>query len=272
MKKVKNKNKKLLYVTIGTTMILVAMIGLLGWGLARLVASVKPDYKIDSRVENVEAYAAEHADLPVKGWIKIEGTDIDYPIVFDGQGINVHDPSKDFLWMANDVNELTNMVFVLGHNIRNVSKHPLIKDPDHTEFEQLPSFMYLDFAKKNEYIQYTIDGQDYLYKIFSVSIVNDDKLNYQTGNLTKEKLRQYITESLSDSYYKYDVDVNENDNILALTTCTRFFGVNSDYALKVDARMVRDNEKVKDYSVIAKSNYKEVEKMMKEGVENEGNA
>ena len=151
MKKVKNKNKKLLYVTIGTTMILVAMIGLLGWGLARLVASVKPDYKIDSRVENVEAYAAEHADLPVKGWIKIEGTDIDYPIVFDGQGINVHDPSKDFLWMANDVNELTNMVFVLGHNIRNVSKHPLIKDPDH-------KFKVSDKFKNKDYENQEIDN------------------------------------------------------------------------------------------------------------------
>ena len=35
-------------------------------------------------------------------------------------------------------------------------------------FENLPSFLYYDFAKDNKYIQYSDEKNNYLYKIYAI--------------------------------------------------------------------------------------------------------
>ena len=128
---------------------------------------------------------------------------------------------------------------------------------------------FLDFAKENKYIQYTINGKNYLYKIFSVSIVEEDRLLYNTDNYSKAELKTYIDDSLQDSFYDFDVDVDENDNIITLATCTRFYGATAMYTYKIDARMVRDGEKIKNYSVKENKNYDKIKKTMEGGEKNE---
>ena len=68
--------------------------------------------------------------------------------------------------------------------------------------------------------------------------------------------------------YNIDVDVNKDDKLLSLITCTRFYGGNA-YSFVVDARKVRDNEKNNISKVEINKNYKPIEERMKEGVKNE---
>lgn len=267
-KKSQNKQKQLLLATLSMTILLVVMVILLINGLIRLIANNQTYYKIEERSKEIEEYSKGHQDNKAIGWVRVQGTNIDYPIIYASTETPVEKLLDDFTWVVDDAKELTNRVFILGHNIRNVSSNPLIADKNHTRFEQLPSFMYLDFAEKNKYIQYTINGKDYLYKIFAVSIVNDLGLSYETDNVPKEELKEYIEFSLENSFYDFDIDVDENDNILTLATCTRFYGTTGEYTYKIDARMVRENEKIKNYSVKENKNYKEIKEIMKGGEEN----
>lgn len=269
MKKSKSKNKRLIYTTIITTLLLIAIALLLIFGLMKLISSIKPFYKVKERTENITKYNKTHEQTKAIAWIRVQGTNIDYPVIYSDGTVDISTITDDFTWMLDDANKITNKIFILGHNIRNVSSKPLITDKNHTRFEQLPSFMYLDFAEKNKYIQYTIDGKDYLYKIFSVSIVEDKELSYKSSDLDKNDLKEYINKSLKESYYDFDVDVDENDNIITLATCTRFYGATSKYTYKIDARMVRDKEKVENYKVKENNNYKAIKKIMEGGDENE---
>ena len=65
-----------------------------------------------------------------------------------------------------------------------------------------------------------------------------------------------------------DVDVDSSDMLLTLYTCTRFYGGNA-YSFRVDARELREGEKMKYSTVEVNNNYKEIEERMKEGEKNE---
>lgn len=164
--------------------------------------------------------------------------------------------------MNDETDKLTNRPLIVGHNIRNVSKNPLVADKEHERFEQLLSFVYLDFAKKNKYIQYTIGDENYLYKIFSVAFVDNDDVEYFDLSFDKKKLKQYIRKSIKDSMFKFSVDVRDDENILTLVTCTRMFGDDADKAFKIDARMVRKDESATNYQVVENDSYKNIEKIM----------
>lgn len=268
MKK-KRKNKRLIYTTVITTLLLILIGILLISGLVKLIASFKPFYKVEERTENVEKYNNNHTETTAIGWIRVQGTNIDYPVIYPNGNVDLSMITEDFTWVLNEFDEVKNKIFILGHNIRNVSSNPLITDENNTRFEQLPSFMYLDFIKENKYVQFTIAGKDYLYKIFSVSIVKDSELSYRTRDLSDEDLKEYINNSLKDSFYDFDVEVDENDKIITLATCTRFYGPTTDYTYKIDARLLRDDEKVKNYSVKENKNYKEIKETIEGGESNE---
>ncbi len=268
-RKSKSNSKRLIYTSALTTLLLVAIGCLLVFGLVKLIGSFKPYYESKERTENITKYNKTHEQTKAIAWIRVQGTNIDYPVIYSDGTVNIQEITDDFTWVLNDIDDVKNKIFVLGHNIRNVSRNPIITDKNHTRFEQLPSFMYLDFIEDNKYVQFTINGKDYLYKIFSVSIVKDSELSYQTTSLDKEELKEYIDKSLKESYYDFDIDVDENDNIITLATCTRFYGYSPKYTYKIDARMVRDKERIKNYDVKGNNNYKEIQKIMEGGDEDE---
>ena len=59
------------------------------------------------------------------------------------------------------------------------------------------------------------------------------------------------------SRFQYDVDVNDNDDIITVKTCTRMFGLDEKQQFQIDARLVRDNEEMYKYKVTKTKLYKE---------------
>lgn len=222
-----------------------------------------PIYRIDNRVENLKKYKSDDKSIKAIGWLRVQGTNIDYPVIDNNYDIDMTKIIDDFTWAQGKLDNLPNKLFILGHNIRNVSSTPLISDKNHTRFEQLLSYIYYDFVKENKYIQYTTGDKNYLYKIFSVAMVDDSTLDYVSQNYTKKQLEEYIKQSKKDSYFDFDVDVDENDKIVSLITCTRFFGPQANYTFKIDARLMRENEIANDYDVIKNKNYNQIEKILR---------
>ena len=135
------------------------------------------------------------------------------------------------------------------------------------DFEHLPSFLYYSFVKQNKYIQYTINNKNYLYKLYAVSMMDESEFYYDENMDSKTK-KAYIKESIEDSYFNFDIDVNSSDKLITLVTCTRFFGQKGTI-IKLDARMVREDEKVRNYKVSKNDSYKKIEDTMKGDENNE---
>jgi sortase B len=232
-------------------------------------------YKIEDKKSLIKkSKKTDTDDYETIGWLKIQGTDIDMPILHaKNKDWDYPVTKENYAWAMNMKPSIDKKLDIMGHNIFNLSSNPKIESSLFNKFEQLMSFVYYDFAKENLYIQFSNDKGDFIYKIFSagfepVGYINDyryvDYKNDKHGFL-KEQLKYYKTDSL----YNYDVDVNEDDKFITLVTCTRFFGDNH-HDFVVSARLLRENEKIDKYDVkVNKKNYKKVEEIMKGGNDNE---
>lgn len=225
----------------------------------------KDSFVIESRISNVEKNVVDSLDeYKTVGWIKIQGTNIDYPILYNSNWIYPGDMEK-YAKMAYYEPGFHNHFDVSGHNIYNLSSTPIIHNKLFTRFEELMDFVYYDFAKENRYIQFTYEGKDYVYKIFMSGFV---PLEYAENNRSfpdfdDEEMEEYFEILNNYNIYKYDVDISKNDKFLSLSTCTRFYGNNIDWKFVVTGRLLRKNEKMDSYSVKKTSKYKEIEKILK---------
>lgn len=227
----------------------------------------KSYYKVENRTRKING-CKEFDKVKPLGWLRVQGTNIDFPIVYYND-LDVTDPKYELGWNYSEDRKLTKKVTIFSHNVLNVSSTPLIADKNHKRFEQLLSFIYTDFVKKNKYIQYTVGGKDYLYKIYGISFQEEETLDYLNTNINKEEEKKYIDKVINDSYFKFDVDVKETDHLITLVTCTRFFGNTTKYSFVVDARMVRKNERIKNYKVTENKSYKKIKKTLEGDVEDE---
>ena len=182
--------------------------------LSSVVIIIKPYYKVEDRTDKVKNYKGVSGEKAL-GWLRVQGTNIDFPIVYY-YDTDVTDPTNDLGWSFSNKKTLQEKTTIFSHNILNVSSKPLIADKNHKRFEQLLSFIYTDFLKKNKYIEYTTNGKNYLFKIYGVS----------------------------------------------------FFGDNTDYSFVVDARMVRKNELISNYSLKEQKNYDKIKEIMKGDADN----
>lgn len=232
------------------------------------ISKNKSIYKIENRVKDMELSQLKKEE-DVVGWIRVQGTNIDYPIIYNHWELDLATINYPFVWTNGDERELSNRKTIIGHNLLNVSKKPLIGDKNHTKFEQLMAYIYPSFVEENKYIQYTVGDENYIYAIFSVSFVDDSKIDYYEYDYSKEQLKNYIEEAKEDSYFDFDIEVDENDKIITLVTCTRMFGYEDKRMLKIEAKLLDDDEKSSNYSFKVKDSYNEIKEIMEGDEENE---
>ena len=211
----KKKERNIRKVTIGCLLLIFILIVALSISFSKML---KPSFSISSRINEIDNYN-ENSEVEVKSqfWLRIQGTNIDYPVINGNMDFtNLDEVKGDYLWTNHSYEHIPNRLLVLGHNIRNLSANPIITDKDHNRFEQLPSFLYYDFAKDNKYVQLTSKDGDYIYKIFAVSITEDKELDYFSPDYSKEEVTETIKKALNESIYDYDVDVKSTDKIISL--------------------------------------------------------
>ena len=249
------------------------VIGLIIFLTIRIANSSWKSYKVESRVEQLKkTKPIEDSDYKPIAWLKVQGTNIDLPIVYskyDGDDFPVQ--LESFAWTLDEFNQKSTYYDITGHNIFNLSSHPKIKSDSFNRFESLMAFVYYDFAKDNEYIHLTIDDKDYIFKIFSVSFTSDGIESFfpLNSDASENEIGNLIGVATGPSLYKYDVDVNKKDKIISLSTCTRFYGINGKKNFYVIGRLLRDGENIEHYRVTKSKNYKDVEKILKGDENNE---
>lgn len=264
--KIRKKNKKNQHVK-QYTLLIIGIIVILSLILLILSLTKNRDtkFKVESRIQQVTKESKkDNGTYETIAWVRVEGTNIDYPIIIDTTGEYKNPVEKDaYGWLNSYTKKYTNNLTVDGHNIFNLGV-PKKSAKNFTRFEELMSFVYYDFAKENQFIQLTMNGKDYLYQVFAVSFMYDLDFSFLPADkVTKKEQQETIDFIQSRSIYKYNIKVNSDDNILNVATCTRLFGKNGRTNFVVSAKLV-DKEKVLRLNKVKKTKeYKKVDKKMK---------
>ena len=110
-----------------------------------------------------------------------------------------------------------------------------MSNSDATPFKKLDKYLDYEFYKNNKIIEIIDEYNTYKYEIFSVAKVSKNEYKHLLikFNSENELLNQYNWFK-EISIYKSDINLNSNDNILILQTCTK----NSNEFILVVARQV----------------------------------
>lgn len=126
--------------------------------------------------------------------------------------------------------------------------HSFTDDVQGLKMNQMKKFRASeDFARANPYIYFSLEGENLAWEVFAVfdtSITH----HYNNPNPTADEFKELVSEATKRSYYVYDVQVNADDKILTLSTCTYNYdpGYPNNYRYVVMARLVGDGEPIKD--------------------------
>ena len=156
-----------------------------------------------------------------KFWLKVDNTNIDYPVVQskDNDFYLTHDFNKNplasgsiFMDYRNNF-EKDNSIIVYGHNMKNK-----------TMFAQLTKFKDKNFFNENNLIKVEYKNNTYIYEVFSVYTADLNNEDYLKVDFKDENdYKKYINYIKDKSLYKKDIELNSNDNLITLYTCSYEF-------------------------------------------------
>ena len=173
------------------------------------------------REEKEESDNLFEKNIDYRGWIKIDNTNINYPILQgqDNEEYLYKDINNEYIvsgsifmnYLNNGFDDQNTVLF--GHNMKNG-----------TMFANLKKYKEEDFFYNNNYIEIELSNGQYLkYKVFSVYITDINDNYTKTSFEGKDEYKEFLERIKNKSIYKSDISVNENDKIITLSTCSYEF-------------------------------------------------
>ena len=153
----------------------------------------------------------------VQGWLTIDGTHIDYPVVqgedndyylkhsFEGESVNA---GCIFMDCGASADWSDRNTFVFGHNMRDSSMFGTFKN----------LLKGTASCEENPYFYIYTEDKVYIYEIFSYyeTRSNSDRFATFTSDASYDDYVQWATEH---SLYASDADLSDRGNIVSLSTC-----------------------------------------------------
>lgn len=180
-----------------------------------------------------DALLEENED--VVGWINIDDTNIDYPIVHSAdnreyltQDFNNEDSIGGSIFMdyRNDIDSPNRNTIVYGHRMK-----------DGSMFQHLTKFLDQDFFENHRTFEVETLDTSYEAEVFAVYDTTTDFYYIQTDFENDAEFEQLLTEAQHKSEFETDVDVSADDDIITLSTCDYELDVNEG-RLVVQAKLV----------------------------------
>ena len=204
----------------------------------------------DSINESLKAMYSENKDLA--GWLTIDGTAIDFPIMQDSNNKhylynnNAFDESArygtPFIDFRCSKTDLSKNTVIYGHKMNNSS-----------HFGSLESYTDTEFYKNHPVIFYDTLTDSYAFKVYAVfyatTQAEDDGgyiFDYYNPAMSDESFSGYIELLNQYALYATGAGLEKTDKIITLSTCTHVYdslkngGV--DARLVVVGRLLRDGE------------------------------
>lgn len=186
----------------------------------------KDKYKVDFQ-------ALKDKNFDTVGFLKVNGTNIEYTVVKGANNSyylkhNFNKESNSAGWIfadyKNKVDGTDKNLVIYGHNMR-----------DDSMFGSLKNILNDDWhnEEENKYVTFVTENDNSIYEVFSVYQVADEDY-YITTDFKDNEFNDFIKTIKSRSKFDFGVDVNENDNILTLSTCAN----NNKYRVVLHAKKI----------------------------------
>ncbi len=170
----------------------------------------------------------------VVGWIQIDNTRIDYPVLktTDNEFYIDHDIEKKdsksgaiFMDLRNVDPTQQRHIILYGHNMKNG-----------TMFHDLNSFKNKDFFENNKRITVWLFGEEREYEVIGEYVLSVEINFIRTDFPTDDEFVTFMTELQKNNKFKTGYKPDPKDEILTLSTCTYEF---DDMRNVVQARRVK---------------------------------
>ena len=220
----------------------------------------------DSISGEMKAMYSQNSDLV--GWLTIEGTAIDYPIVQckdNSYYLNNHNSFDKSSRYGNPFLDFRCNKFDLSKNTV-IYGHYMLND---AHFGSLDLFSDADYYKAHPIIKYQTLNKSYTFKIYAVFYATTEPSSdggyvfyYYNPNIKASNFNGYIQMLNQYALYTTDAGLQENDKIITLSTCAHVYdslksgGVDTRFV--VVGRLLRsgESESVNTNNVAVNSNYR----------------
>ena len=170
------------------------------------------------------------------GWLKVNNTNIDYPVVLgkDNDYYLKRDFYKNsnrhgwvFLDYRNSVDHLSRNSIIYAHNLANQKMFGTLRYVLNSSWYKKASNQIITFNSINENMKFQI------FSIYKVPVTSDYLLTDFPSN---EAYLDFIKMIKGRSIYDFNIEVDENDKILTLSTCSN----GHDQRLVVHAKLITE--------------------------------
>ena len=176
------------------------------------------DY-IEMNLINVNFNELKQINSNTKGWIQVNGTNINYPFVQanDNKYYLTHSFDKSynsagwvFLDYRNNINELSKNTIIYAHG-----------RTDKTMFGSLKNILKSSWLNdtNNFVVKLSTETENTLWQVFSVYHIPTTSDYIQVNFSSNKEFSNWTTMLINRSSYNFNTSVNENDNVLTLSTC-----------------------------------------------------
>lgn len=182
------------------------------------IAQTVDDNTQNSNNKYAELYA-QNSDFI--GWIRIDGTSIDYPVMQskdDPDFYLKHNFSKEYSrfgipYMQENCGFSSDNIIIYGHNIKSKSM-----------FNELTEYKDKDFYTAHKYITFDTLEEQRTYKViaaFKTVAYSDSGFKYYAfvNANTEEEFDDYVAKCKALSFYDTGVTAEYGDKLLTLSTC-----------------------------------------------------
>ena len=181
-----------------------------------IMSEIKENVVINNEMDsNNEEYKIDFAKLKQKNsdaiaWIKVNGTDIDFPVVkgTDNSYYLTHNFDKEknkagwiFADYRNKFDGTDKNIIIYGHNMKNGSMFASLKDVIKEEWYN---------NENNKYIALITENENCKYQVFSVYQTETEEYYLQT-NISNFK--EFVEKIKGRSKKNFNVDIKETDSI-----------------------------------------------------------
>ncbi|MBR1377318.1 MAG: class B sortase [Bacilli bacterium] len=177
------------------------------------IPSNEPEFTVDfSELEKINP--------DIVGWIVIEGTQINYPIVQGKNNSFYLNHSFDKKWSGfgsifmdfNSTRDFTDYnTFIYGHHTK-----------DGSMFGEVYKYMDYNFYKEHPSFKLYTPNGNYNVNIFSAYVADTDSESYNQKYSSLEDYRNYLDLVISKSNYNTNIEVDSTkDKIITLYSCSR---------------------------------------------------
>ncbi|MDD4387517.1 MAG: class B sortase [Clostridia bacterium] len=155
----------------------------------------------------------------VKGWIQVNGTNINYPFVQanDNKYYLTHSFNKSY-------NQAGWVFLDYRNNIESMNKNTIIYAHGRTDTTMFGSLK--NIVKSNWYnnssnyvIKLSTETENTLWQVFSVYHIETTSDYLQTNFSSDSEYQVFLNKLINRSVFNFNTTINSNDSILTLSTC-----------------------------------------------------